>query len=462
MGETPKRIPRRSQRQASKKIDVNMEFATSPDVVPDTQIFVPNTQTPSALDLSMTLDSQVAVPETQEDKSADCLSDCSLEEISSLLLTQASQATDSGEPIETVISSRVNDPFTLHLNGHKGFRLFRGPKEPLSAFYHHPLRYEGRTYVSAEQAYQHQKFVHHRLSRPAHDELLRCRSSHSVKRTSVKWLPRPSSSWQTIRFAKMEEICHAKLKQCRAFRVALQQSTDFLLVHNTESDAVWGCGLDLRGKNMMGHILMSVRDQLSDYEREFPPLPTTEPREPRLCHSSTPPAHPPTSKKRVTVLGNSNARGLAQGLCERGLDSTAFVYPGQTASHIQGRLNAVLDATRTPDAIVVHAGDIEVRDNSTSFREVATGIQALLKDLSTKLPNTRIVLSGLPTACGNKMLREKIREVNLANTRYCQETKNCTFLCNEKASLCRDKIHLTAQSKDFISRFVARDVKQCI
>jgi len=110
----------------------------------------------------------------------------------------------------------------------------------------------------------------------------------------------------------------------------------------------------------------------------------------------------------------------------------------------------------------VHAGDIEVRNNSTSSREVATVIQALLEDLSTKLPNTRIVLSGLPTACGNKLLCEKIREVNLTNAIYCQETKNCTFLCNEKARLCRDNIHLTVQSKDFISRFVARDVKQCL
>ena len=168
----------------------------------------------------------------------------------------------------------------------------------------------------------------------------------------------------------------------------------------------------------------------------------------------------------MTVLGNSNARGLAQGLCERGLDSTAFVYPGQTASHIQARLNAVLDASPSPDAIVVHAGDIEVRDYSTSSREVATVIQALLKDLSTKLPNIRIVLSGLPTACGNKLLCEKIREVldlkNLANAIYCQEAKNCTFLCNEKARLCRDNIHLTVPSKDFISRFVAREVKQCL
>ena len=460
MDETPKRnpIPRRSQRQASRtKIDLASDFATSPDVISETQVFVPNTQTPSIFDSTVTQESQVVIPETQDDSSCVCVSDCSDAELSSLLLTQASSSTDSGEPIRTVITSRVNDPFNLELNGHKGIRLFRGVKEPLSAFYHHPLRYEGRNYISAEQAYQHQKFVHHRLSRPAHDELLRCRTSHSVKRVSVKWLPCPSSSWQEIRFIKMEEICSAKLKQCRAFRLALLQNTDNLLVHNTESDGVWGCGLDLRGHNMMGQILMSIRDRRADYNRDFPPLPVARQQLPKI-------SPPSLTRKRVLVIGNSNARGLSQGLCDRGLDSTAFVYPGQTVSYLQGRLVAIVEAStdHVPDAIVLHAGDIEARDKSTSAGSVSSSITELLQQLSARFANARIVLSGLPTACGNKQLSRKISEINIATARFCQDTKNCVYLCNKNARLRQDGIHLTQQAKDFVARTVACHVKQCL
>ena len=67
----------------------------------------------------------------------------------------------------------------------------------------------------------------------------------------------------------MEEICTAKLRQCKRFREALILTGDARLIHNTESDSVWGgCGLDLQGQNMMGNILLEVREKAAAYDKE--------------------------------------------------------------------------------------------------------------------------------------------------------------------------------------------------
>ena len=260
------------------------------------------------------------------------------------------------------------------------------------------------------------------------------------------------------------------MKQCRAFKMALQKSVDALLVHNTETDGEWGCGPDLKGRNMMGRILMSIRTRMEDYDREFPPL-QTETTDSAPSTSKCPPAsslklssHPPSCNKTksVLVIGNSNARGLSQGIRDRGLDSTAFVYPGQTVSQIQGRLDSIAATNVQPDVVVIHAGDIETRDYKTSTDDISSSLQKLIRSVRTKYASTRIILSGLPRVPGNPRVTERIDRVNLTSEHLCEELSNCVFLSNRNARLQRDRIHFTAQSKDFVARTVARHVKQCL
>ena len=58
-----------------------------------------------------------------------------------------------------------------------------------------------------------------------------------------------------------------KVNQCHPFKEKIYQSGSKLLVHNMESDAVWGFGSDGFGEDQMGKILMRVRDRLQQNTR---------------------------------------------------------------------------------------------------------------------------------------------------------------------------------------------------
>ena len=113
-----------------------------------------------------------------------------------------------------------------------------------------------------------------------------------------------------------------------------------------------------------------------------------------------------------------------------GLDSTTFVYPGRTASRIQGRIDTIATATAAerPDAILIHAGDVEVCDSRTSAHTISYSLKELVQTRKSKFVDTRIVLSGLPYVHGNITLNNKIDQVNLASAHLCWDTANCVFI----------------------------------
>jgi hypothetical protein len=257
----------------------------------------------------------------------------------------------------------------------------------------------------------------------------------------------------------MEEICTAKLAQCKAFKDALRKSGSTLLVHNTETDPVWGCGYDMRGSNMMGKILMSVRNHDKLYQKEFPSLPTTAP--PATSMPQKQATHPNCvpAKPKVLVVGNSNVRGLSQGLNDRGLDSTGYVYPGQTTVQIRNRIDKI---DYNPDAVLVHTGDIEVRAQHIPLTVIIDNLKCFASDLHTKFPSARIVFSSLHPALHNKTLDKRISDFNSTLASLCSDTPEFVYLCNKNSKLQRDNIHLTARSRDMIARTTARHVRQCV
>jgi hypothetical protein len=168
----------------------------------------------------------------------------------------------------------------------------------------------------------------------------------------------------------------------------------------------------------------------------------------------------------VLVLGNSNARGLSKGLCDRGVDGSAFVYPGQTVDFINDRVEEIARSFSTdqPDATVVHVADIEVRNQSIPISDICSGLEKLVESIRTRFTYTRIVLSSLPYSADryDKLLNSRITKLNSAMSRLCANAQNMVYLCNKSARLERDNIHMTVRSRDFIARTVACHVKQCL
>ena len=147
--------------------------------------------------------------------------------------------------------------------------LFRsnGNLSILSNFHEMRFHFKGSSYHSTEPAYQHQMAYFHKRPDMAY-RIMCTRTAGQAKRLakSVK----KCEQWHEHKVELMSEILSAKASQCNAFRTTLQNTGNNHLLHNIETDSFWGCGPDLNGTNMMGVLLMEIRNDLNSRSHETP------------------------------------------------------------------------------------------------------------------------------------------------------------------------------------------------
>ena len=68
--------------------------------------------------------------------------------------------------------------------------------------------------------------------------------------------------WESVKDSIMREAVLAKFTQHADLREKLLGTGDAEIVEHTDRDSYWGDGGDGSGHNMLGRILMSVRDEL--------------------------------------------------------------------------------------------------------------------------------------------------------------------------------------------------------
>jgi hypothetical protein len=64
----------------------------------------------------------------------------------------------------------------------------------------------------------------------------------------------------------MREAVRAKFTQHLELRAMLLATEDAKIVEHTENDSYWGDGGDGSGRNMLGQILMEIREELRQQE----------------------------------------------------------------------------------------------------------------------------------------------------------------------------------------------------
>lgn len=119
-----------------------------------------------------------------------------------------------------------------------------------------PIRLNGKVWPTSEHYFQ----AHKHAGTPLEDQIQAAAAPSIAFKLGQSQPCRPN--WHAIKDAIMREAVLAKFNQHSHLRELLLATGDALLVEHTENDRYWGDGGDGSGKNMLGQILMNVREQL--------------------------------------------------------------------------------------------------------------------------------------------------------------------------------------------------------
>jgi ribA/ribD-fused uncharacterized protein len=129
----------------------------------------------------------------------------------------------------------------------------------LSNLYRCPVMFEGRTFRSSEDAYQFGKprkpaVAEWLISAPAPH--LCAAAAHSLFAFDI--VP----GWSKIKVIRMRQVVEAKFRQNKDLYEMLMDTGTASLKENSPTDPFWGIGKNGDGKNMLGVILMDLREKL--------------------------------------------------------------------------------------------------------------------------------------------------------------------------------------------------------
>ena len=134
-------------------------------------------------------------------------------------------------------------------------KSFRGKYEFLSNFYPVFVEYEGVRYPSVESAFQAAKSKDPDIRK----WFLCCSGPSHAKKIGRKVKLR--EDWEDIKVDVMYELIRNKFKNLSLKKLLLETEDAELIEGNNHGDKFWGM-VNGEGKNMLGKILMDVREEL--------------------------------------------------------------------------------------------------------------------------------------------------------------------------------------------------------
>lgn len=129
----------------------------------------------------------------------------------------------------------------------------------LSNFAAYPIRLAGATWPTTEHYFQAQKFP----SDPEHQAAIRTTTSPMIAaRMGRDRKKKLRDDWESVKDSIMADALRAKFSQHAELREILLNTGDAVLVEHTKNDSYWADGGDGSGRNMLGILLMRLRDEL--------------------------------------------------------------------------------------------------------------------------------------------------------------------------------------------------------
>lgn len=138
------------------------------------------------------------------------------------------------------------------------------PYGAFSNFSRHPIKIGKKTFATTEHYFQSQKFVNTDIKH--YNDIVNANKpsiAASLGRDRSKPLRK---DWESVKDSVMYDALYAKFTQYPELKELLLSTKDAKIVENTSDDYYWGCGSDKSGKNMLGILLMRLREVLKQEE----------------------------------------------------------------------------------------------------------------------------------------------------------------------------------------------------
>ncbi|WP_448550067.1 GTP cyclohydrolase II [Thalassotalea fusca] len=139
--------------------------------------------------------------------------------------------------------------------------LFYEPNDKygyLSNFAPYPISFENSHWLTTEHCYQASKYKDPKII----EEIRNAASPELAFAISRKYAAQERPDWKDIRYDRMFEIVKAKFEQHKTLAYYLVSTKDCVIKEHSHKDSYWGDGGDGNGQNMLGKILMTIRESL--------------------------------------------------------------------------------------------------------------------------------------------------------------------------------------------------------
>lgn len=140
-------------------------------------------------------------------------------------------------------------------------KFYRERDEPygcFSNFSQHSFEVDGTPWATVEHYFQAMKFAG-----TPHEDAVRLAKAPMIAKTMGNDRERPlREDWNIVKDDVMRRAVRAKFAQHADIRAVLLSTGHEELIEDAKNDYYWGCGADGTGKNMLGKVLMEVRDEL--------------------------------------------------------------------------------------------------------------------------------------------------------------------------------------------------------
>lgn len=129
-----------------------------------------------------------------------------------------------------------------------------------SNFAAYPIKLKKKKWPTSEHYFQAQKFQ----DKSYQEKIRKANSPAIAARLGRDRKQKLRRDWESVKISVMREALEAKFTQHKELTDLLINTENAKLIEHTSNDNYWGDGGNGSGKNMLGQLLMNIREKLKN------------------------------------------------------------------------------------------------------------------------------------------------------------------------------------------------------